>query len=255
MKNKTFFAFYLFFIVLIWMSPARENPLDFPVLKGPYLGQKPPGTTAAIFAPGIVSTGFTESYAFFTPDGKELYYMLWGAPYNVILHMREGENSWGKPRVASFFKKYDEKFCLSPDGKTIVFGSHRHRPSEGNERHKKIAPSFLINKKGTGWSEPRKLRDSINGPKTISRSGNLYFSNPFNEGLGGDDVFVSRYVNGEYEEPENMGPSINTELHECDPCIAPDESYLIFCRRGEGFGGHDLFISFRIKKYIIPKIY
>ena len=79
----------------------------------------------------------------------------------------------------------------------------------------------------------------------MSGKGNIYLSNPFNKGIGGDDIFVSRYINGEYDEPENMGHSINTSLHECDPCIAPDESYLIFCRRGEGFGRHDLFISFR----------
>ena len=47
---------------------------DFPVLKGPYLGQTPPGMKAEIFAPGIISTGFNEHGISFTNDGKELYF-------------------------------------------------------------------------------------------------------------------------------------------------------------------------------------
>jgi Tol biopolymer transport system component len=243
---KTISTFILvIFSIFYFISSTLSAKDDFPVLKGPYLGQKPPGMTPEIFAPGIISTGHSESHPFFTPDGKELYYMLWGAPYNVILHMEEEKNSWTKPKIASFFKKYDEKLCLSPDGKTIVFGSHRHRLEEGEERHKKPAPIWILKRTETGWSKAQKLRDPINGPVAISGSGHLYFSTPFNGGMGGDDICFSRYVNGDYAEPENMGASINTSRHECDPCISPDESFLIFCRKGEGFGRHDLFISFR----------
>ena len=40
--------------------------------------------------------------------------------------------------------------------------------------------------------------------------------------------------------------SLNTEHHEWDPFIAPDESYLIFCStRPGGLGRDDLYVSFR----------
>ena len=43
---------------------------DFPKLAGPYLGQKPPGMTPVIFAPGIIATEFHEhSFPSFSPDG------------------------------------------------------------------------------------------------------------------------------------------------------------------------------------------
>lgn len=238
---------HVFIIILLLASAicldAQET--DFLKLTGPYLGQKPPGLTPEIFAPGIISTGYSECYPFFSPDGRELYFMLWGAPYNVILYMREGEKGWSKPRIAPFFKPYDEKFCLSPDGKTIILGSHRYRLSEGDERHKKPALMFIIQKQENRWREPQPLRESVNGPATISATGNIYFSNPFNKGIGGDDIFISKYSNGEYTDPINLGAAINTRYHECDPCIAHDESYLIFCRRGEGYGRHDLYISFK----------
>ena len=44
------------------------------------------------------------------------------------------------------------------------------------------------------------------------------------------------------EKKDYMGVIVKTEE---DLFIAPDESYLMFCRRGDGFGSWDIFISFR----------
>ena len=45
---------------------------DFPVLRGPWLGQPPPGDAAEVFAPGVLkpSTGYHSSVVFH-PDGDE----------------------------------------------------------------------------------------------------------------------------------------------------------------------------------------
>lgn len=54
---------------------------------------------------------------------------------------------------------------------------------------------------------------------------------------------------GKYSPPENIGNhenAINTDYHEVDPFIAPDESYLIFTsNRPGGFGDADLYICYR----------
>jgi len=55
-------------IIFVFLSFAQKD--DFPILKGPYLGQKPPGMKAERFAPGLLSTnkycfrlhGFSPSY-------------------------------------------------------------------------------------------------------------------------------------------------------------------------------------------------
>jgi len=47
---------------------ARQE--DVPRLKGPYLGQKPPGMTPEVFAPGIVSKDGPQAKLFFTRDGN-----------------------------------------------------------------------------------------------------------------------------------------------------------------------------------------
>jgi Tol biopolymer transport system component len=52
-------------------------------------------------------------------------------------------------------------------------------------------------------------------------------------------------VNGEHEEPQLLGKSINSgkSFH---PFIAPDESYLIFdSKREDGYGDSDIYISYR----------
>ena len=65
---------------VILMFIALSTPLNAqegrsPVLKGPYLGQKPPGLNPEIFLPGIVSTELNEHGApTFSPDLSEMYW-------------------------------------------------------------------------------------------------------------------------------------------------------------------------------------
>ena len=47
---------------------------DFPVLTGPYLGQRPPGRMPEIFAPGLISTERVELNSVFSPDGRYLFF-------------------------------------------------------------------------------------------------------------------------------------------------------------------------------------
>jgi len=247
MKKKIIFIGLILPALLILNNCSKQD--DFPVLKGPYLGQEPPGNTPEIFAPGIVSKGYNECMAFFTPDGKEFYFMLWGAPHGLILFMKEESNRWTKPQVASFSGKYHGKFSLSPDGNKIVFSSNR--PLDGRGEPIESYYSWIVERNVTGWSEAKNLGTLINLEKsfaaypTISKNGNLYFFSDREGGVGNCDIWVSKFVNGHYTEPENLGKSINTKLPEVDPFIAPDESYIIFCRRDDGFGRFDLFISFR----------
>ena len=45
-----------------------------PVIEGPYLGQKPPGSISKVFAPSVLSIEHRDGNAFFTPDMKEFYF-------------------------------------------------------------------------------------------------------------------------------------------------------------------------------------
>lgn len=61
-KNPYFFSFVLFALFFLSSFTATKYKPDFPLLKGKYLGQKPPAMTPEIFAPGIISTGGWDIY-------------------------------------------------------------------------------------------------------------------------------------------------------------------------------------------------
>ena len=58
----------------IFAALTYEN---WPDVAGPYFGQKPPGMTAEIFAPGIISTDRSEINSVFAPDRDEFYFTAW----------------------------------------------------------------------------------------------------------------------------------------------------------------------------------
>jgi len=72
MKPKPHFVLSIFVIFIFGISKTQEKSDDFPVLKGPYLGQKPPGMTQEVFAPGIVSTDSHEFACCFSPVMGEI---------------------------------------------------------------------------------------------------------------------------------------------------------------------------------------
>ena len=69
--------FYLILLTIFIIGGDLISKEEFPVLKGPYLGQKPPGMKPKIFAPGILSTGHHEhSSPAFSADGREVYWSV-----------------------------------------------------------------------------------------------------------------------------------------------------------------------------------
>jgi hypothetical protein len=73
MKPKAMFVGIILSLIFVFISYAHQD--DFLVLKGPYLGQKPPGMMPELFAPGFVSTESHREYSCtFIPDGKEFHF-------------------------------------------------------------------------------------------------------------------------------------------------------------------------------------
>lgn len=55
---------------------------------------------------------------------------------------------------------------------------------------------------------------------------------------------IKREGRGDWGEPVNLGPEINTELSEDYPTLSPDGNTLYFCSNGHpGMGGFDLYFS------------
>jgi hypothetical protein len=240
---------------------ADSSPQKFPVLKGKYLGQKRPGPKPEVFAKGIVSTQFGEHGSLtISPDGKEIYWGVMlesqgsGGTIAVLTAKMEGE-TWTPPRMASFSKGFEIKNdvpFISPDGRRLFF--HSSRPIRPGSKEVK-ENVWIVDKTPGGWAEPKALGEAVNRmnlrwQSTVSRKGTLYFASTESDGLGGSDIYLSRFEEGKYAKPVNLGAPVSSSLIESGPFIAPDESYIIFDRQGEG-----LVISYRDKegKWTKPK--
>lgn len=236
---------------LLEAKGTDTSPQKFPVLKGEYLGQKRPGTKSEIFALDIVSTNQGEHGSItFSPDGEEAFWVSG----RKILSVKKENELWSSPKTAFFSKDskyyYDVPF-FSPDGQKLFFISNRPVNSTVKGGKENI---WVVEKRET-WSEPTPISSAVNSISlhwqiSVSNNGTLYFGGNDNTSLGMNDIYMSKFINGKYSKPVNLGEIINTKSYDSTPFIAPDESYLLFFSVGYpgGFGNGDLYISYKDKQ-------
>ena len=227
---------------------------DFPILRGPYLGQKPPGMTPEIFAPGIISLEDRyELNSEFSPSGDEFYFELStstqeekqrGIYFYVIMVSKRINGVWTKPEMMPFSGVHATMdHCLSPDGKRLYFTSDRPNAWDTTPKNN----IWYVERTGQGWSDPAILPPPIyraevrQGQVSIAANGTVYFRM-------GDDLFYSEYSDGEFTEPVILPEVINSPYAEGKPFVAPDESFLLFNRYempDSLNGGRGPYISFK----------
>ena len=131
-----------------------------PFAVGPYLGQTPPGSTAQVFAPGLICDTRPyqwESHGHFSADGNTFCYKIPGKVYIT----ENTDQGWTTPRhiegiPANLYSPWSP--CLSPDANSIYFtdqhftrsGRRRTPRSKGWSFHRCIRTS-------KGWSLPEEL--------------------------------------------------------------------------------------------------
>ena len=241
----------LLLVGFVGPSFARDDQTEFPVLRGPYLGQEPPGSEPVLFAPGVVSTDTAEWSTAFTPDGLELFFGVYAESSTSILHMVTVDGRWTEPVVASFSGTYpDYDLTMSPKGNRVYFTSLR--PPVGAGPKIENPDIWYVDRSEQGWGDPHRLPEPINTDSrdlypSESRDGFLYFFSSRPGGLGGFDIYRAALEGGGFAEPVNLGPPVNTEHGETDSCISPNGDYIVFTsRRDEGFGEGDLYVSFKL---------
>jgi len=227
---------------------ARESksvPPRFPDLEGEYLGQKKPGEKPEIFALGLVSSvDYEHSSPAFSPDGREVLWTSISDQMNIF-RMRLENGRWTAPQQGAFSGFEDCYPRFSPDGKRLYYVSSR--PLKEGEKNAGFGINlWSVGRAGLGWAEPRPVGPPFDNGHifgiSMTDEGTIYFA----DAAAGFDIYRSRLVAGQYAEPEKLGPAVNSGDMEDEPFIAPDESYLIFkSMRPSGFGGADLYISFR----------
>lgn len=223
MKQKAIFIGFIFSVLLAYKGYPQQGA--FPALKGPYLGQTPPGMSPEVFAPGIVSTDARELHGVFSPDGKEFFFTRRDnskGSGNRLMYMKEEGGIWTEPELAPFAEDCIELLLrISPDGKKAFFLSERAHPVTGKimKNDEKI---WYSNKTESGWGKAQFLEGPINEGWILSvaaaKDGALYLSGEF-ENKGG--IFRAKPVNDQYRNIEFLFKGSH-------PYISPDESYIVF---------------------------
>lgn len=225
--------------------------------------------TPRLFAPGIVSGPGNEDSASFTPDGNTVVFDLsnWTSGNHAIMISHRVKGTWTRPRIAPFSGRWeDHDPVLAPDGSYLVFTSNRP-PRPGAKPLADIDPKtgktkpghgshlWRVTRTADGWGRPVPLPDVVNFSTrmyapSVAADGTLYFKAPLPAPgtQHGYTMHLYRaiYRNGHYLKPTPLSVN-NPADYIVDPCIAPDQSFLIFSGgfNDESKPGPRLYIVFR----------
>jgi hypothetical protein len=254
MKEKSLFIGIVLYSLILMGGCVQQKP--FPDLTGPYLGQTPPGDTPQVFAPEIVCTGLYERDVAITPDGREFYFgvIVGNNAYSVIMMTKRVNGRWTKPEVAAFSgdpRYRDLEPCISPDGSRFFFVSNR--PDTDEDETDEDWDIWVMDRTAEGWSAPYNLGPPVNTDDgeffpSITRGGTLYFTRG-GQKTRSNFIYRSRFVDGQFTEPEKLGTRVNSTQNQFNAFIAPDEDYLIVPTFGreDSHGSTDYYICFRTK--------
>ncbi len=242
MKTRFVAALSLFILTPLTLA-AQTNGSE-------YFGQTPPGDTAVIFEPNILSAGDVDHHkggVVFSPDGKECYYTVWGKNFSSakIYYTQLRRDGWSTPVEAPFSAGYYASgTSFSKDGNKLFFC--RKKLGEKNK-------IWMVQRTAQGWGEAQKLPSPINSDSLCwdsgyseTHDGTGYFCSIRPGGLGRADIWRTRQMPGQPLQVENLDTIVNTSSSEYGSLIAPDGSFLIFSsERPGGFGNSDLYVTFQ----------
>lgn len=210
-----------------------------------------PPVTPSLFQPGMISTGFAERDFALSPDESELFYTMQSplGYFQTIVYMKkDAKGFWSKPEIAPFAGVFtDLEPAFSADGKRLYFASNR--PISGDKP--KDFDIWYVEKQNGQWStSPINLGAPVNTTgnefyPSITKSGNLYYTATYKNGVGREDIFMASWKDGKYIDAVPLDTAVNSKVDEFNAFVSPDEDFILFTSYGrkDDMGRSDLYIS------------
>ncbi len=203
-----------------------------------------------LFAPNYISTNLNERDIAIAPTGSEVIHTLgnFDQSQRCLVGIRLENGNWSNRQLLSFSGTYNDiEPFYAPDGKKLFFASDRPLRGESESGDYNI---WVVEMNDFEWGQPLPLDTIINTENdefypSISQNGNLYFTAIRDNGIGSEDIFISKLSNGHYLTPEPLDTMINTATYEFNAYISPDETLIVFSSygRADDMGGGDLYFS------------
>ncbi len=202
-----------------------------------------------------INTSFSNMNPVVTENDSLIIYISKLRFYDAVFSSRWKDGKW---QISSNLTPYfgsdgDLNTCsLSHDGKTLYLS--RYDWDNYN--------IYLSHYENNIWSNIEKLDRKINTIKynethacITSDGGKIYFVSDQIGGIGEKDIYyITQDELGNWNDPVNLGPEINTSLNEETPFIT-ENGILYFSSEGHyNIGGYDIFYSeFKNNRWTKPK--
>ncbi|MCX7737330.1 MAG: OmpA family protein [Candidatus Kapabacteria bacterium] len=137
----------------------------------------------------------------------------------------------------------DFNSAITQNSRVIYFTSER----KGRQQY-----VYMTQRTASGWSNPEMLNSEINsgdeiGAVTLTPDGQFMIFSAFNHpklGQGRTDLYSAKKIDGDWTAVRNLGPMINSDYWDSQPCLTSDGNTLYFVSdRPGGFGGTDIYVS------------
>jgi hypothetical protein len=234
-------------ILFLSSQTAAQKPSVYEIKKMPFNANGFSNISPVIVNNGIIFcsnkrySGIKDRIAF---DGRRLY--------NIYIAEKKDSDGFKKPTAIKSDRsnKFNNgPLCFAPDGKTIYFTSEVETGQMAADRNFKNHSGIFIGEL-SGIEllsiHPFKYNNPLYdvGQPSLSNDGKyLFFSSDMPGGQGGSDLYYCEMINGEWSEPLNMGPKVNSSGAENYPYMHPSGKLYFTSDRSGGIGKLDVYHS------------
>jgi len=240
--------------LLVLLGLGRAPAFAEPFAKGPYLGQTPPGATAQLFAPGLITDTRPqtwESHGTFSADGNTFCYLRCPIRHSPraggVFIIENSDQGWTAPKLVESMGEFSAWApCLSPDANSIYFA--RGLPESKRNLYR-------CDRTPRGWAVPQELGPPLSSSSpeitcSLAANNSIYLGSIRKGGPRGgiSIIWAAPFVDNTWPRVSHISMHDQQEGRPADPGIAPDESFMVFTAINlpGGYGHRDIYLTLRL---------